>query len=377
MSLLFSAPGRTELGGNHTDHQHGRVLAASVNLESTARVTQVGGEVIRVHSQGYAPVEMAIHDLRPHEDERETTAALVRGVAAAFAQRGYTLRGLTMEVHSNVLPGSGLSSSASFEVLVAAAFNHLFAGGALSRQELAKIGQQAENEYFGKPSGLMDQMACAVGGMVAIDFCDPEAPVVERLDFDFSQAGHALCILDSGASHAGLTNAYADIPGEMGAVADYFGCQVLRQVDEAAFYSALPRLRETVGDRAILRAMHFFDENRRADWEAEALRRGDFDRFLALMNESGESSWVYLQNVSLPNAAAHQEMALTLALCRRLLAGRGACRVHGGGFAGTVQALVPLDILPKFQAGMEALLGPGACHVLTISPDGARFVGEA
>ncbi len=366
----FSAPGRTEISGNHTDHQHGCVLAAAVNLETVADVTLNGTDVIRVASQGYAPVEVNVKDLAVREAEKNTTAALIRGVAAAFARRGAGLRGFDASVRSTVLPGSGLSSSAAFEVLMGTIFNELFFEKRLSAVEVAQIGQYAENVYFGKPSGLMDQTASSVGGMVFIDFNDPAAPVVERLDFDFSAAGHALCIIDSGADHANLTHEYAAIPVEMQAVARYFGREVLRDVPEADFLAALPKLRGAVPDRAILRAIHFFQENGRVQRQAQALRDGDFDTFLRLTRESGNSSWVYLQNVTPAGETQHQAMAVALALCDTLLQGRGAYRVHGGGFAGTVQAFVPNDQLERFRTGIDAVLGAGSCHVLSIRPEG-------
>ena len=367
---LFSAPGRTEISGNHTDHQHGCVLAAAVNLETVADVTLNGADVIRVCSEGYAPVEIDIRDLSIREAEKNTTAALIRGVAAAFAARGAVLHGFDAAVRSTVLPGSGLSSSAAFEVLIGTILNELFFEKKLSAVEIAQIGQYAENVYFGKPSGLMDQTASSVGGMVFIDFADPANPVVERLDFDFSAAGHALCIIDSGADHANLTHEYAAIPQELRAVCAQFGKEVLRDIPEAEFFAALPRLRGTVPDRAILRAIHVYQENKRVLRQAEALRAGDFDAFLRLAVASGRSSWMYLQNITPAGETEHQAVAVALALCDTLLGGRGAFRVHGGGFAGTVQAFVPMDLLEQFKSGIEAVLGEGSCHVLSIRPEG-------
>ena len=367
--MLFSAPGRTEIGGNHTDHQHGCVLAAAVDLEAVARVTRLEEPVIRIVSEGYPPVTVSVDDLSPKEEEKNTTAALVRGVAAAFANRGFALPCFEASVTSTVLPGSGLSSSAAFEVLLGTVFNEL-CGAALSPAEVATIGQWAENVYFGKPCGLMDQMASAVGGLVYIDFADPAHPMVEQVDFDFSAAGHALCILDSGASHADLTDDYASIPEELSRISGYFGQTVLREVPEDRFWAELPSLRRIAGDRAVLRAIHFYEENRRAGEEARALRDGDFDRFLDLVRRSGQSSWMYLQNVVPAGADFHQEMAVALALCHRLLGPRGAFRVHGGGFAGTVQAFVPHDLLPGFRQEVERILGSGSCHVLSIREHG-------
>ena len=368
-TMLFSAPGRTEIGGNHTDHQHGCVLAAAVNLEACARVTPMDEPVIQVLSEGYPPVTVALDDLSPRESERNTTAALVRGMAAAFSERGFSPVGFEARVSSTVLPGSGLSSSAAFEVLLGTILNEL-CGSSLFPADVAIMGQWAENVYFGKPCGLMDQMASAVGGMVYMDFADPSHPLVEKLDFDFSAAGHALCILDSGASHADLTNDYASIPEELRRISGFFGQTVLRDVPEERFRAELPALRKLAGDRAVLRAVHFYEENRRAGEEAQALREGDFDRFLSLVRQSGQSSWMYLQNVIPAGAASHQEMAVALALCHRLLGHRGAFRVHGGGFAGTVQAFVPHDLLPSFREETERVLGEGACHVLTVREQG-------
>ena len=366
----FSAPGRTEIIGNHTDHQHGCVLAAAVNLETVADVEFSGGNRIRVQSEGYPLVEIDLNDLDIHDDEKNSTAALIRGVAAAFSKRGAKLQGFDAKVRSTVLPGSGLSSSAAFEVLMGTIFNELFYDGKLTAVEIAQIGQYVENVYFGKPCGLMDQTASSVGGMVFIDFENPKAPVVERIDFDFEAAGHALCIIDSGADHADLTDEYAAIPGELRAVCACFGKDVLRDIPESVFLAALPKLRHRVPDRALMRAIHVYQENKRVLHLADALRRNDFEAFLSIVAASGRSSWMYLQNINPAGAWEHQDVAFTLALCDTLLNGRGAYRVHGGGFAGTVQAFVPLDMLDDFKAGIEAVLGDGSCHVLRIRPDG-------
>ena len=362
----FSAPGRTEIGGNHTDHQHGCVLAAAVDLKTEAEVRLNGSGKLRIFSEGYAPVEIALEDLAVREDEKNTTAALVRGVAAAFQARGCALAGFDAEIRSQVLPGSGLSSSAAFEVLMGRIMNGLFFDGRLSPVELARIGQYAENVYFGKPCGLMDQMASSVGGMVFIDFARPKEPYIERLDFNFSSCGYRLCIIDCGADHARLTDAYAAIPQELGTICALFGKEVLRQVDERDFYTKLPALRKAAGDRAVLRAMHVFSENRRVLRQREALKQGDFEGFLREVEQSGLSSWLYLQNVVPGGSARHQEMAFALALCRKLLGGRGACRVHGGGFAGTIQAFVPEEMCAAFREGAEAVLGENSCHFLSI-----------
>ena len=368
---FFSAPGRTEISGNQVDHQNGCVLAGSVNLQTVAEVSLNDSNVIRVDSEGYPPVQVDLVDLSVRDEEKNTTAALVRGVAAAFRQRGCQLRGFDARIHSDVLPGSGLSSSAAFEVLMGTICNELFFEKRLSPVEIAQIGQWAENVYFGKPCGLMDQMASAVGGMVFIDFVDTANPVVERLDFDFSTAGHALCIIDVGADHAGMTDEYAAVPGELKALSALFGKSVLREVPEETFLEKLPQIRHQVPDRAILRAFHFYKENKRVRQQAEALRHNDFDTFLQLVKESGRSSWMYVQNVIPVGAVEHQDMAIALALCDTLLQGRGAYRVHGGGFAGTVQAFVPMDMLDTFKAEIERSLGAGCCHVLSIRQEGS------
>lgn len=372
---VFSAPGRTEIGGNHTDHQLGRVLAGAVSVDTVAAVAPNGERVIRVQSQGYPLCTVSLDELEIRPAEFGTTLSLIRGVAAGIAQRGFAVSGFDAVVSSRVLPGSGLSSSAAFEVLIGTVVNSLDGCG-LNAIEIAQIGQYAENEYFGKPCGLMDQMASSVGGIVTIDFADREHPVVEPLDFDFAACGHALCIVNSGADHADLTDEYAAIPREMAEVCRIFGKTHLRQVDEAEFFARLPQVRAAAGDRAALRAMHIFDENRRVGREVEALRANDFARFLTLVNESGRSSWLYLQNVVPTGNTRHQELALTLALAGRLLNGRGAFRVHGGGFAGTIQAFVPLDLLDGFKAGMEAVLGAGSCQVLSIRPEGGVLLEE-
>ncbi len=369
----FSAPGRTEIGGNHTDHQRGCVLAAAVDLETTAEVTLNNESIIRVISQGYPDVMIELDDLQMREEEKNTTAALVRGVAFAFAEQGAKLGGFDATVRSNVLPGSGLSSSAAFEVLIGTILNELFCDSSMTPAEIARIGQYAENVYFGKPCGLMDQMASAVGGMVYIDFGCPSCPVVERIDFDFAAAGHALCIIDTGADHAELTGEYAAITEELREVSAFFGKEVLRQVSYEDFTAALPRLHGQVADRAILRALHFYQECERVEQQAQALRAGDFDAFLELVKASGRSSWMYLQNIMPTGAVEQQAMALALALCDTLLTGCGAFRVHGGGFAGTVQAYVPLERLEYFRNGIEAVLGEGKCRVLQICSDGGRI----
>lgn len=372
---IFSAPGRTELGGNHTDHQHGRVLAAAVDLDTTAAVAENGENVVRVISEGYPMCIVELTDLLARPEEQGSTAALVRGVAAGMAQRGNRLSGFDAYISSRVLPGSGLSSSAAFEVLLGTIINHI-SGCGLDPVAIAQVGQYAENVYFGKPCGLMDQMASSVGNIIGIDFKDPSAPLIEEVNFDFSSCGYSLCIIDSGADHADLTGEYAAIPGELEKICEVFGKSCLRQVDEAQFYSRIKELRRCAGDRAVLRAMHVFEENKRVEKEIAALRDKDFEAFLALVNDSGRSSWLYLQNIVPTGYTEHQDLAFALALASRLLNGRGACRVHGGGFAGTIQAFVPTDMLEPFCSEMEAVLGEGACHVLSIRPLGGVLLEE-
>ena len=357
---LCSAPGRTEICGNHTDHQHGRVLAAAVNVDFLACAAPNGTDTIRFQSE--------------REDEKESTPALVRGMAEQAVQRGYTVAGYDVYAVSDVLPGSGLSSSAACEVLLGVIENHLFCNDELSPVTIAQMGQKAENLYFGKPSGLMDQTASSVGGAVAIDFADPADPKVRTVSVDLNALGYALCIIDSGASHAALTSEYASIPQEMGAVAAQFGRQVLREVDEAQVLQSLPQLREKLGDRAVLRALHFFADDQRVEREADALASGDMDTFLSLVRESGRSSWELLQDITPTGAVREQAMAVALTIAERALNGRGACRVHGGGFAGTIQAFVPLEHCAAFRQEVESMLGAGCCHMLSIRPVGGAVL---
>jgi galactokinase len=373
----YSAPGRTEIGGNHTDHQRGCVLAGAVNLDSVAAVRINGTNIIRLLSEGYPLYEIKLSELAPVASEINSTAALIRGVAARFIELGAEVKGFDAYIQSTVLPGSGLSSSAAFEVLLGTICNSLFFDNQLPMPEIAKIGQYAENVYFGKPCGLMDQMASAVGNLVAIDFGDPENPIITPVDFDFSACGYALCIIDSKASHADLTDEYAAVPNDMKAIAGFFGATALRDVPEAKFYSQIAALRAQFGDRSVLRAMHFYDENNRVGEQVKALQNGNFDTFLQLVRQSGQSSWMYLQNVIPAGYVEHQDMAMVLGVCHKLLGNRGAFRVHGGGFAGTIQAFVPVDMLEQFCAGMDAVLGEGACHILTIRPyGGVALVAE-
>ena len=371
---LYSAPGRTEIGGNHTDHQYGCVLAASVNLDAIAAAAPNGTDKIRFYSEGYGMIEADLSVLEPVETEKESTLALIRGMAALAVQKGYEVKGIDVYCTSNVLGGSGLSSSAAFETLMGVILNDLFCGNVFDAVEIAKMGQITENQYFGKPSGLMDQSASSVGGVVAIDFGDPENPKVEKINLDLTGEGYALCIIDSKSSHADLTDAYAGIPREMKAVAETFGKTHLRGITKEQLIANTAAIRKACGDRAFLRAMHFVLDNERAQEEAAVLKAGDFDRFLKLVKASGESSYMYLQNISVEGAVANQAVGVALSLCDVLLDGRGAFRVHGGGFAGTVQAFVPLDMLDTFKATVEGAIAPGCCHVLSIRPVGGAVI---
>lgn len=367
---VFSAPGRTEIGGNHTDHQHGCVLAASVDLDILCAARKNNSTEIRMISEGFSQLTVDISDLTIHEEEKNTSASLIRGIAAKIASMGYAIHGFDAYAISSVLGGSGLSSSAAYEVLIGTILNGLYCDSAISPVEIAKIGQYAENVFFGKPCGLMDQMASAVGGIIAIDFQQPSQPEIHQIQFDLLQEGYALCIIDSGADHADLTDEYAFIPQEMCAVAACFDKKWLREVRKEDFMRDMARVRRQVGDRAVLRAIHFYADNTRAQQEAKLLAQGDFDAFLQVMRQSGQSSYMYLQNVSVNGAVQEQQVAYALAMCDELLGDRGAFRVHGGGFAGTVQAFVPLDMLEHFCVEMEKALAAHCCHVLSIRPAG-------
>ena len=369
---VYSAPGRTEICGNHTDHQHGRVLAAAIDLDAIAVVAANGIRKIRVQSEGYPPIEVDLSDYAPRKNETGRTGGLIRGVAAQFASRGIDVPGFDAYVTSDVLSGSGLSSSAAFEVLMGTIIDHLGNGGQLGPVEIAKFGQIAENQYFGKASGLMDQMVSAVGGLVEIDFADPENPNIDSHQCDLEAQGLTLIVTDTKGSHSNLSGEYSAIPEEMRSVASFFGKKYLRDVEEEAFYEALPRLRRdpAVGDRAILRSAHFWEDDRRVHQEAEALRSGDLQRFLDLINASGRSSECLLQNLYCTRTPQIQEIPLALMLSRRVLRNEGACRVHGGGFAGTIQAFVPKTMVDEYTQTLEAVFGRGACHILKIRPSG-------
>lgn len=367
---VFSAPGRTEVGGNHTDHNHGMVLAAGVNLDAVAVAGKNDENIVRVKSEGYKMDVVDLSDLSVMPDERTHSASLVRGVCAGFRNRGYNIGGFDAATASDVLSGSGLSSSAAFEVLLGTMLNHLYNDGKVSAVEIAQIAQFAENEYFGKPCGLMDQMACSVGGFVQIDFNDPSAPIINKVDFDFASCNHALCIVDTGGNHSDLTDEYAAVRGEMEAVASKFGKAVLRDVDRAEFEKNISIIRDSAGDRAVLRAMHFFNENDRVEKQAAALKSGDFDAFKELVIDSGYSSYMYNQNVYTCKAPNVQPVSVALAICSDVLKGKGAWRVHGGGFAGTIQAFVPADVLDTFKSRICSVFGDKSCYVLNIRPVG-------
>ena len=367
---LFSAPGRTEVGGNHTDHNHGKVLAASVDLDTVAAAAKRDDSVIVEKSFNFDALEVDISDLNIHTEEFGKSSGLIRGMCAGFVEYGYKIGGFNAASMSRVLSGSGLSSSAAYEVLIGTILNHLYNDGKVSAVDIAKIAQFAENKYFGKPCGLMDQMASSVGSFITIDFKDPSEPIIKKVNFDFASCGHALCIIDTGGDHADLTDDYAAVRGEMEQAAEVFGKSVLRDVDEAEFMSNISLVREKVNDRAVLRAMHFYAENKRAEAEVKALESGDFDAFKELVTESGRSSYMYNQNVFTTKDVAHQGVSLALAMCEYLLKGKGAWRVHGGGFAGTVQAFVPVDMLDDFCEKIEAVFSKGSCHVLSIRPFG-------
>ncbi len=368
---LFSSPGRTEVGGNHTDHQHGRVLAGAVNMDNIAVAAKNNSDVIRIKSAGYPEFIVDISDLSKDESKFYTSEALVKGICARLKELGYEIGGFTAHVHGNVLKGSGLSSSASFEVLVGAMISHLFNDGKVDPVVNAIVGQWSENNYFGKPCGLMDQTACSVGGFITIDFKDPANPVVKALDFDFMKTGYALVITDTGGDHANLNDEYASLPTEMKSVAQVLGKEVMREVSYEELLKAIQEIREKVGDRALLRAIHFLGDNERVVDQVEALENDRFGDFLKMVIESGNSSYMYNQNVYTTHDPRHQSVALGLALSAKILDGKGAWRVHGGGFAGTIQAFVPQDMLDEYVDTLESVFGKGNCHKLFIRSHGS------
>lgn len=370
---VFSAPGRSEIGGNHTDHNHGKTLAAGIHLDVIGIVAK-STRRLEVQSKGFQPDRLLLSEMDYDPAEENSAKALIKGVCNGFAEHGYTYGGFVSYTTSDVLKGSGISSSAAFEVLLCTILNHLYNEDKVGAVEIAQISQYAENVFFGKPCGLLDQMASSVGGFIAIDFADPANPLYEKIDFDFAAEKHALCIVDTGGNHSDLTGEYAAIPAEMKAVAACFGQETLRGITYDRIVAQAAELRKTLGDRAILRALHFVCENDRVDGEADALRDGRFADFLELVKASGRSSFMYLQNVYTSLNTAEQGLSLALCVSDGLLGKRGAYRVHGGGFGGTIQAFVPLDLLDKYRATLDGVFGRGACKVLRIRAEGGICV---
>lgn len=366
---IFSASGRTEVGGNHTDHNFGKVLAAGVSLDVIAIVKQTDDNIIEVKSEGFPKDVVDLSDLSVHSEEGKSSS-LIRGVAAGFKNKNYGIGGFKAYTTSNVLKGSGLSSSAAFEVLIGTILNYLYNNLKAGNVEIAQIAQYAENVYFGKPSGLMDQMASSVGSFITIDFENPEQPIIDKIDFDFEKCGHSLCIVDTKGNHADLTPEYAAIPQEMKAVAGFFGKEVLRGITISEILENITELREKFGDRAVLRSLHFLSENETVEREAKALQDGNFDAFLKEVTASGNSSYKYLQNIYANKSPNEQGLAIGLNLAEMVLDGEGACRVHGGGFAGTIQAFVPNEKLDKFKETLNGCFGDESCHVISIRPVG-------
>ena len=367
---LFSAPGRTEVGGNHTDHQHGCVLAGGVNLDVIAIVAPNVDNKVRIKSECYDMDVIDIAELEKNESEHGRASALIRGVLSRFKELGCTLSGFNAYTTSNVLKGSGLSSSAAFEVLVGNIVNGMFFENKADEITIAKIGQYAEREYFGKPCGLLDQMASSLGGFTYADFFDPSEPITEKINLDIHSFGYTLCVVDTGGNHANLTQDYADITIECKKISNALGVDFLRDADSDRFYKSIPELRRSCGDRAVLRAFHFFNEQNRVEEQKAALKAGDFESFLRLVNESGNSSYDYLQNLYSNSDVAEQGLPLAIAFTKRFLNGRGACRVHGGGFAGTIQCYIPTEILADYKKMIESVFGCGSCCVLNIRPVG-------
>ena len=371
---IYSAPGRSEVGGNHTDHQYGKVLAASINLDAIAIVAKTDDSIIDIKSEGYDRIQVHLDSLQPRKEEEGRSEALTRGVAARLKEEGYIIGGFQAYATSDVLNGAGMSSSAAYEVLVGNILSGVYNEGKASPILLAQIGQYAENEYFGKPCGLMDQMASSVGGLINIDFEDPKHPKVKQVKVDFEEYGHSLCIVDTKGSHADLTDDYAAIPQEMKQVANFFEEDVLRKVDKNEFYLNLPKIREILGDRAVLRAIHLFEENKRVDEQVQALEQHDFETFKKLIKASGDSSFKYLQNVYSSHEINNQSVSIGLAISDTILQEKGVSRVHGGGFAGTIQAFVPNDIVDIYKKDIEHVFGEGSCHVLKVRKYGGMKV---
>lgn len=369
----FSAPGRSEIGGNHTDHQWGRVLAGSVNLDTIAIVSINNSKSINIVSKGYQIQPVNIEDLTVAEEEKHSSEALIRGVCAGFKQKGFLIGGFNAVIDSQVLSGSGISSSAAFEVLIGQILSDLFNQGSVGAPDIASIGQFAENEYFKKPCGLMDQMASTVGGFVFIDFCLPDSPLVEKIDFDLDAYGYSLCLTNTGGSHENLSDAYGLMPSEMKSVARYFNQPVLSKISMEQFLNHLPAIREVCGDRACLRAFHFLNENRRVVDQKNALLDNDIQKFFSLTIESGQSSYMYLQNVYMPSDIKFQPIAIALALSQQVLKS-GAYRVHGGGLAGTIVAFVSHGQLAEYIQSMEHVFGKGSTYTLAIRSIGSMQV---
>ena len=367
---IFSAPGRTEVGGNHTDHQHGSVVAGGVDMDVIAIVGTNDDNVIRIKSKGYDMDIVTVGEFDIREKENGRAISLIRGVCGKFADLGYDIGGFNAYTTSNVLKGSGLSSSAAFEVLLGNIVNGLFADKALPAIELAKIGQFAEREYFGKPCGLLDQMASSLGGFTYADFNNPAEPITETINLDIRDFGYTLCVVDTGGNHANLTQDYADITIECKQISNALGVEFLRDANVDKFYASLASLRKEFGERAVLRAFHFFNEQERVLKQREALLKGDFKVFLKLVNESGQSSFDYLQNLYSTTAVKEQGLSLAIALTKKFLGEEGACRVHGGGFAGTIQCYIPTEKLDAYKLMIEAVYGEGSCSVLSIRPVG-------
>ena len=365
-AAVFSAPGRTEIGGNHTDHQHGEVLAASINKDAIAVTSPREDNLVNILADGFGMTNIALDNLGLREDEKGSTSALIRGVLAGLKNSGFKLGGFDAYITSDVLIGAGLSSSAAFETLIGTIVSGLFNGGAIDPVTIAKTGQFAENAYFGKPCGLMDQMACSVGNLVHIDFADPSNPVVDKVGFDFSKTDYFLCITDTKGSHADLTDEYTAVPIEMKKIASLLGEDVLRPVSLDDILSNIKMLRENAGDRAVLRAIHFVNETRRARAEADALNNNDIDRFIKLVKQSGDSSFKYLQNVYSNKDVTAQNVSLALAVSESVLGSDEASRVHGGGFAGTIQAFVKKENAKEYQKTMDKVFGEGSCEILSI-----------
>lgn len=371
---IMSAPGRTEVCGNHTDHNNGKVLAASINLDAIAVVSKNDDNIIRVKSKGHKMNVVDLNDLVPNEANFGSSTTLVQGVAATIKNLGYTVAGFDACTASDVMGGSGLSSSAAFEVLLGSVLSYMFNDGRISPVEIAKVAQYSENVFFGKPCGLLDQMASSVGTFVTIDFKSVKDPVIKKIDFDFSKSGHSLCIVDTHGNHSDLTDDYAAVRTEMESVAQALGKNVLREVSYEEFFAALPELTGRVNDRAILRAIHFFNENKRVEKAVECLENNDFEGFKQVIIDSGRSSFMLNQNVYTPKNPTEQKLSLALAISKELLDGKGAWRVHGGGFAGTIQAFVPNDMLDTYKKTIEGVFGEGSCHVLIIRPVGGTQV---